>query len=64
MVYLSSFALSTEEMKNPNIYPYCVFENKGYVQKGLRRMPMDRDIFRNLLMSVDLTQVQMILGIV
>ncbi len=30
MVYLSSFALSTEEMKNPNIYPYCVFENKGY----------------------------------
>lgn len=30
LVYLSSFALSTEEMKNPNIYPYCVFENKGY----------------------------------
>lgn len=28
MIYLSSFKLSQERVKNPNIYPYNVFRNK------------------------------------
>lgn len=28
MIYLSSFRLSEKQVKNPNIYPYCVFKNK------------------------------------
>ena len=28
MIYLSSFKLSEHRVKNPNIYPYCVFRNK------------------------------------
>ena len=28
MIYLSSFMLSTRKLKNPNIYPYNVFEDK------------------------------------
>lgn len=28
MIYLSSFKLSNETCKNPNIYPYNVFQNK------------------------------------
>lgn len=29
MIYLSSFKLSSVHMKNPNIYPYCVFRGKN-----------------------------------
>ncbi len=28
MIYLSSFKLSDKKLKNPNIYPYCVFKDK------------------------------------
>ena len=28
MIYLSSFRLSNEQVKNPNIYPYHVFRGK------------------------------------
>lgn len=28
MIYLSSFCLSDEKVKNPNIYPYNVFRGK------------------------------------
>ena len=28
MIYLSSFALSDKKMKNPNLYPYSVFQDK------------------------------------
>lgn len=28
MIYLSSFKLSNQKLKNPNIYPYSVFKDK------------------------------------
>ena len=28
MIYLSSFALSDKKVKNPNLYPYSVFQDK------------------------------------
>lgn len=28
MIYVSTFQLSREQIKNPNIYPYSVFKNK------------------------------------
>ncbi|MDY3855392.1 MAG: AAA family ATPase [Butyribacter sp.] len=31
MIYLSSFSLSNQEVANPNIYPYNVFQGKGIV---------------------------------
>ena len=33
MIYLSSFALSDKKVKNPNLYPYSVFQDKAKAEK-------------------------------